>query len=316
MKVIKKIGDDKIASVYIAQLKDGEFIEFVESTTPPLTFDEKWVIILSTQLGCPFKCKFCDAGGNFKRNLREGEIFEQINYLIKNRFPDGFVNTKKFKIQFARIGEPTLNQEILKVLENIPKNIKSKNIIPSISTIAPLSGRDFLKKLKEIKDKFYQKGNFQMQFSIHSTNEEKRKWINGARNLNLKEISEYGEYFFNERDKKITLNFALMEEKDLDPKIIKNIFSREKFLIKITPVNPTISSTKNNIPSLWFEDFEKILKISKKLREEGFEVIESLGELKENEIGSNCGQYIQKFLKNKNLQNFSSYNLLKTFQKH
>lgn len=310
MEIIKAIGDEKVSKVYIAKLNE-EYIEFVEALTPPLNIKEKWVIIISTQVGCPFKCKFCDAGGNFKRNLNEDEIFAQIYFLINNRFKDGFVETKKFKIQFARIGEPTLNKNILKVLEKIPKKIKSKNIIPSISTIAPSNCLNFLKNLTEIKDKYYSNGNFQLQFSIHSTDEKKRNWISKAKKLSLEEISAFGEYFFKEKDKKITLNFALMAEKDIEIRKIKKIFSKEKFLIKITPVNPTISAIENKIPSLWFEDREKIKKISYKLKMEGFEVIESLGELKENEIGSNCGQYIQKFLNENFKENLNFYNLLK-----
>lgn len=276
-----------------------------------MNIKDKWVIIISTQVGCPFKCKFCDAGGNFKRNLKEEEIFKQINFLINNRFKDGFVETKKFKIQFARIGEPTLNNNVLNVLKKLKENIKCKNLIPSISTIAPLKSLNFLKILAEIKDKYYSNGNFQLQFSIHSTNEEKRNWLSQAKKLSLEEISAFGEYFFKEKDKKITLNFALMEEKDIEIRKIKKIFSKEKFLIKITPVNPTISAIENKIPSLWFENEKIIHKISENLKNEGFEVIESLGELKENEIGSNCGQYAQKFLNENIKKNINSYNLVK-----
>jgi len=311
MEIIKEIGNEKISKVYIGKLENGELIEFVEALTPPLDINEKWVIILSTQIGCPFKCKFCDAGGNFKRNLKEEEIFQQINSLIEFRFPNGFVDTKKFKIQFARIGEPTLNNDVLKVLKDIPKKIKSKNLIPSISTIAPSKSINFLKNLIEIKDNFYSNGNFQLQFSIHSTKEERRNWINNSKKLSLEEISSYGEIFFKKGDKKITLNFALMEEEDIEIKKIKRIFSKEKFLIKLTPVNPTISAIENKIPSLWFEDKEKIHWISNKLKNEGFEVIESLGELEENKIGSNCGQYIQKFLKFDEIKKFPVYDFVK-----
>lgn len=310
MEIIKEIGDEKISKVYIAKLKE-EYIEFVEALTPPLNIKKKWVIIISTQVGCPFKCKFCDAGGNFKRNLKEEEIFKQINFLINNRFKDGFVETEKFKIQFARVGEPTLNNDVLNVLKKLKEKIKCKNLIPSISTIAPSNCLNFLKNLTEIKDKYYSNGNFQLQFSIHSTDEKKRNWLSKAKKLSLEEISDFGEYFFKKKDKKITLNFALMEEKDIEIRKIKKIFSKEKFLIKITPVNPTISAINGKIPSLWFEDKEKIKKISNELKIEGFEVIESLGELKENEIGSNCGQYIQKFLKENFKENLISYNLAK-----
>ncbi|GAH48580.1 unnamed protein product, partial [marine sediment metagenome] len=35
-----------------------------------------------------------------------------------------------------------------------------------------------------------------------------------------------------------------------------------------------------------------------RFKEWGFEVILSIGEMEENRIGSNCGQYVTKYLKN------------------
>jgi len=80
--------------------------------------------------------------------------------LIKNRYPDEKVLSEKFKIQFARIGEPALNSNVLKVLKELPKKYEAPGIIPCVSTIAPNSTNSFFEKLLTIKDKYYSNGHF------------------------------------------------------------------------------------------------------------------------------------------------------------
>lgn len=69
---------------------------------------------------------------------------------------------KKFKIQ---VGEPALNEHVLGVLEEIAKY---ENLIPSISTVALRGYEKFFEGLLKIKKR---RGRFQLQFSIHSTDE-------------------------------------------------------------------------------------------------------------------------------------------------
>ena len=47
-----KAGDEKIATVYVAETAEGRMIEFVESIQPPLPIEKKWVLIISTLHGC------------------------------------------------------------------------------------------------------------------------------------------------------------------------------------------------------------------------------------------------------------------------
>ena len=63
---------------------------------------------------------FCDAGDQFKGKLTKSEILAQIDTMVLNRFPNGIVPVPKFKIQFARMGEPSLNPHVLEVLEDLP----------------------------------------------------------------------------------------------------------------------------------------------------------------------------------------------------
>ena len=119
MKIIASTGRDDVATVYIAEMAGERLIEFVESVQPPIPREVKWVLLVSTMYGCPVGCMMCDAGGYYQGKPTREEIFEQIDFLVYKRYPDGNVPTEQFKIQFARMGEPSLNQNVLDVLEEL-----------------------------------------------------------------------------------------------------------------------------------------------------------------------------------------------------
>jgi 23S rRNA (adenine2503-C2)-methyltransferase len=294
IKVIKEKGDETLAKVFIAQTRDGSFIEFVESVQPPLSREEKWVLIISTLKGCPVKCPMCDAGGNFRGKLSADEMLAQIAHLVYRRYPGGHVPVPKLKIQFARMGDPAFNSAVPDTLEILPSKFNMPGLLPSVSTVAPAKqAGPFIKRLKEVKEKQYKNGMFQLQFSIHTTSDDKRKQIIPAKTLSLAEISELGEYFFEQGDKKITLNFAPPEGFPIDADVIASIFSPSKFIIKLTPVNPTFAAASNKITGQ-IDPFDPVKseQIIKSFTSRGFETILSIGELKENAIGSNCGMYV------------------------
>ncbi len=294
MKVIKRTSENSIANVFIALTEDGRMFEFVESLQPPLPVEDKWVMILSTLFGCPSDCKFCDAGGGYKGRLSYDHLMFQINYLIRSRFPDEKINTKKFKIQFARMGDPAFNPAVLDVLEDLPERFDLPYFIPSISSIAPYGTTSFFERLLDIKKRLY-KETFQLQFSIHSTDEKQRNELIPIRKWGFGTIAGYADRFFDPTGKKITLNFALSRDSILDPIVLLRFFDPEKFLIKITPVNPTFKAKANNIESLvrtGISDYPEIDAV----KDAGYQVLLSIGEWEENKIGSNCGQYVNTLL--------------------
>jgi len=295
MKVTAKTENENIATVYIAELKNGGLIEFVESVQPPLLIEKKWVLIVSTLCGCPVDCTFCDAGGSFKKKLSEEEIFSQIDYMVTKKFPDRNIQTEKFKIQFSRVGEPSFNPAVLDVLENFYKRYRIENFIPSISTIAPKGTESFFERLLEIKKNLYEK-NFQLQFSLHTTDLQKRDEMIPVKKWSFEEIAMYSEKFYHPEGKKITLNFALAEENPCDSNVLKKYFNPEIFLIKFTPLNPTYKAIKNNLKSYIKQDVE-YYEVIDNIKEAGYETLISIGELEENKIGSNCGQYITSISK-------------------
>jgi len=240
-------------------------------------------------------CTFCDAGGSFKKKLSEKEIFSQIDYLVKKKFPDRNIQTEKFKIQFARVGEPSFNPAVLDVLEKFYNYYKTKNFIPSISTIAPLGTDEFFNRLSGIKKNLYNK-NFQLQFSLHTTDLQKRDEMIPVKKWTFDKIAKYSEKFYHPEGKKITLNFALADGNECDSSVLEKYFDPEIFIVKFTPLNPTYKATKNNLKS-YIKNENEYYDIIEKIKTAGYKTLISIGEFEENKIGSNCGQYITNLSK-------------------
>lgn len=291
MKVISRTEEHNIATVFVAENDKGSRLEFVESTQPPMDISKKWVLIVSTLYGCPVDCRFCDAGGDYSGRLTAEEIFFQIDYLVKHRFPSGMPETEKFKIQFARMGEPSFNPAVLEVLEQFPARYPVSNFVGSLSTIAPQGTDDFFVRLLKIKKALYDL-SFQLQFSLHSTDEAQRNALMPVKKWDFKTMAGYGRRFYTPGGRKITLNFALGKDSILEPGKLLDHFSPDLFIIKITPVNPTSKALQNGIDSLVVRE-ENNYPVVDALRDAGYEVILSIGEWEENRIGSNCGQYIR-----------------------
>jgi 23S rRNA (adenine2503-C2)-methyltransferase len=297
MKVIASAGKEEIAIVYILELNSGKLVECVESVQPPLPRLEKWVLLVSTMFGCPIGCLMCDAGVYYKGKPNAEEIITQIDFLVRQRFPDGNIPCKQLKIQFARMGEPALNPAVLSVLETLPGLYQAPGLMTSISTVAPAVCRDFFERLLELKRAYYSNGRFQFQFSLHTTDVQLRDKIIPVRKWSFSEMAEYGERFYAPGDRKITLSFALARHAPLEAAILKEYFSPQMFLIKITPVNPTYRAVENNLAShIDAHTPDPRDQIVESLRLMGYEVIISIGNVEENQVGSNCGQYLRTHL--------------------
>jgi 23S rRNA (adenine2503-C2)-methyltransferase len=297
MKVIASAGREDIAMVYIVELEGGKLAECVESVQPPVPRQEKWVLLVSTMFGCPIGCKMCDAGGFYQGKLTREEILAQIDFLVYKRFPDGQVPARQFKIQFARMGEPSMNAKVLEVLDDLPSRYQAPGLMPSLSTVAPRGTQPFFERLLEIKREKYTQGHFQFQFSVHTTDPDLRDQIVPVKKWSFAEMADYGERFYAPGDRKITLNFALANEMPVDPAILLEYFNPDKFLIKITPINPTYRAVENKLKS-YVDPFQagEEYEVIRALRAAGYDVILSIGEREENLIGSNCGQYIRTHL--------------------
>lgn len=290
MRIICSSGDPDLAIVHVAEFRNDSryMVEFVESLSGSARREEKWVVIVSSQFGCPVVCAMCDAGDHYHGNLTKDELLAQVDFVVDKYYQDRRIPAGKFKVQFARMGEPALNLAVLEALEEMRTRYDAPGLMPCISTVAPLGAEPFFKRLLEIKNKYYP-GNFQMQFSVHSTDEKRRDLLMPVRKWTLAQIAEYGERFHCAGNRKITLNFALAPQNLVDVEKVRALFDPAHFAVKLTPVNPTSRAEENGLVAQFGEYGMVILE---EFRSAGYETIESIGELEENQIGSNCGQVL------------------------
>jgi 23S rRNA (adenine2503-C2)-methyltransferase len=294
MKVVASSGRDDLARVYIVEFENGLQVECAESVQPPLPLEKKWVLLVSTLFGCPVGCSMCDAGTEYHGRLSASEITDQIEMMVRRRFPDMHVPATQFKVQFARMGEPALNPAVIDVLKDLPGRIDAPGFMPSISTVAPAGTDRFFKNLLDVKRNLYSRGNFQLQFSLHTTDPVLRRSIVPVNTWAMTEIAAYGREFRSTGDRKVTLNFALAKGSPLEPDVLLKHFDPKYFLIKITPLNPTYRAMENNLTSqIDPSSARKNSGLVESVRNAGYQVILSIGEDEENLIGSNCGQYLK-----------------------
>ena len=85
----------------------------------------------------------------------------------------------------------------------------------------------------------------------------------------------------------------------LNGNVLLRHFDPGKFIIKITPINPTHSTARNELTSYVdpYDCHAESDRLLQKLRAAGYQVLLSIGEVEENKIGSNCGQYLSRHLR-------------------
>jgi len=294
-ETLARYGRDDLAILTVARV-NGRVIECAESLQPPLPRNKKWVLILSSLYGCPVGCRMCDAGEYYEGPLEAEAMFAQLDHLVTRRFPDRVVPVEKFKVQFARIGEPALNPAVLRVVASLPRWYDAPGLIPCVSTVAPAGCEGFLEELGELKNSLFPGGRFQLQFSIHSSDDAiRRRWMTSGI-WSLEQIAAFGHRWHRPGDRKVTLNFAVARDSVIHADVLRNIFDPDRFIIKLTPVNPTLRAGENRMESAIPRGSDGSgLPIVRDLKAKGFQVIPSVGEWEENSIGTNCGQFATRF---------------------
>jgi len=249
--IIKKQKHFKNGGVYCLELSDGLLVETTDTFLPYYTKDaigrkqnfldnadvsdrnDRWMVGVSVMSGCPVRCKFC-ATGNMKewRNLSAIEIADQTYFVVKNNPSFDPLNSKEFKINYTRMGEPFLNIESVK---NAIYAINSRypNTHHFVSTIG-IRESDF----SWIRD------NISLQISLHSLDETRRNELIPYKNK--MSIEELGKIRTNS-NLKTTLNLTLVDEDDFDIEVLKKYFDPEHFFIKLSPINSNEYSVGNDL---------------------------------------------------------------------
>ena len=296
LEILSCTGRSDVAEVFVARTRSGDdksMIEFVDGLDTRYPREEKWIINLSTQFGCPVGCRFCDAGHQYYGNLTVDELMAQVKYVM-DRHPGLASRCGKLKVHFARMGEPSFNDNVLKTMEKLPEFMQASHLWSCVPTTVPMGREAWFERLYEVKEKYY-RGRFQLQFSLNTTDPDERARLMPIRLQNMDWVADYGHRFFQDGDRKPILNFALARHVAFDPDAVISRFDPEKIAVKLTPLNPTQTGQDNGLDTiLRTEDSEAIDGHVKRLNDAGFDVVISIGDGREDEIGSNCGQSVRR----------------------
>jgi 23S rRNA (adenine2503-C2)-methyltransferase len=293
LKLVNRLSYPNLFDVYAFRVRSdpAALIETVGALDPSVSPENKLVYVISTQIGCAIGCLTCDASRKYGGNLTSSELLEQVAFLTENWAGLAANDCRKLKIQFARMGEPSLNDNVLEALELLPSTLKSPGLMPCIATVAPL-GRDvWFEKLRETKQRLYSRGRFQLQFSVQTTNLASRARIIPANIWNFSQIADYATRFVEREDRKVVLNFALALGVEVDPGVVATHFCPESCLVKLTPLNPTATAAKAGLRTAFAPDLPMAgHELARKFGEYGFDCIVSMGLPVESEMKTSCGQ--------------------------
>ena len=225
----------------VVALSDGNSVETVLLTDK----EGRKTACVSCQAGCAMKCAFCMTGTlGLARNLTAAEIVEQFLYMEQQA---GTLDN----IVFMGMGEPMQN------LEAIRKTIQilcSKDGRALSSKRITLSTCGIVKGIYDLADNG---PNIRLAVSLTTADEDLRKELmpvsTGDNNLNA--LHDAIKYYADKSGKRVTLEAALLHEKNTSQKSAQNMIDFAKGLdvnINLIPWNPVASlpftePTKNEI---------------------------------------------------------------------
>lgn len=267
--------------VSVLQLNDGMLIETTSTCLPiqteirltgrhdnrvdPNSFSvdnwkDKWTVGVSTQSGCPIKCKFCAVNRLTERqgwrNLDAEEMVQQVDYAVaKAQGLNGGLDPNDstiFRVLFTRMGEPSLNiNNVISAVEAVKRKYPKARV--QISTIGIHMSVTLVDRLLQLEERFG-KDWLELQFSVHSTDDEFRGWLQNRSVLPNERIGELANSWYNHfegRPWKATLNFALAKDTPFEVQRLKHQFKPQSVFIKISPINENPVSAENSLDTLF-----------------------------------------------------------------
>lgn len=251
-------------------LKDGLAVETVLLTDK----EDRKTACVSCQVGCAMNCAFCQTGHlGLARNLEAGEIVEQFLYLEKHAGPlDNIV--------FMGMGEPMMN------LENVRKAIS----ILTDKEGRALSGRRITLStsgvIKGIYDLADNGPNIRLAVSLTTADKDFREQLMPIGRTNpLEDLRKAIDYFAKKTGKRVTLEAALLHNKNTTDESAKNMINFARGLdvhINLIPWNPVAGLPFSEPTTAECHSFLQ------KIEQAGINV--TLRTRRGREIGGACGQ--------------------------
>lgn len=284
----EKTCDDSSVKKYIFTKSDA-IAESVLYAYP--TYQERTVMCVSCQTGCPMGCNFCGTGKFFGRNLTADEIIAQIDHMrVLNNID--FNTCEKLQLMFMSMGEPLLNMDSMSdVLEQLNEHYPNAQLLVSTSGPKTEDGWNSLMASAMLIP------TLGLQFSVHESSDEARnKLIPMKKKLNLEQIALRGLDFFLNTGRKPFFNYCVHEGNNTPDDVmrLRMLFDPrvwECTLSVICESDETMAKAMRDNLTVVQEFSEKMLNVGYNVR-----VFDPAGQ---DSIGGGCGQLhsVQKFAK-------------------
>lgn len=264
-----------------------------------VNLEDKLVVTISTQKGCPMNCMFCDCPKvGYQGNLSYKEMKMEV---IRAIVASGATHTRRFNLHLARMGEPMFNyvnvDALLYSLRNIISGttLKADVIHPVLTTMLPkgISTAKLANTLCHFC--FYTKnmeydGEAGLQLSINSTDEVQRDALFRGKSHSLTDIAIIADVLPMPKGRKYTLNFPVTAQTILDPKRLSDLFDKDKFIVKITPIHDTNEARENGIETNeGYYAYDVYKQFEQPLLKEGWDVIVFVPSKEEDDDRITCG---------------------------
>ena len=250
-KAIESKGKDKTIK-FLYDLPDGNIIEGVL-----MKYAFGNTLCISTQVGCKMNCLFCASGLNgFVRNLSCGEILGQV--VAVNKYLGGTLKDRQItNVVLMGSGEPLDNFDNVKKFLTI---LTSDNCFDMSVRNISVSTCGIPSKIEELADLGYA---VTLCLSLHASNDVIRREIMPiARRYSIKEVVEALKYYHTMTNRRIIIEYTLIEDKNNSFKCAKELSEVLKDLpchvnlIKLNEVDgrdlkaPTTDSCKKFLDTL------------------------------------------------------------------
>lgn len=252
------------------------------------TYEQRTVMCISTQSGCPVGCRFCGAGDAFVRSLTAEEIVSQPAHLFADKQIDPS-QVERMQIMFMSMGEPMLNLNAL-----IPAIKKLHVLYPKAALLVSTSAPDV--QYEEFTALSVEIPKIGLQFSVHeSTDSARNELVPFKRKLTLEGIAAKGELWFKATGRKPYFNYCAHEKNSSqdDADRIRDLFDPEIWEATISVIcerDESVAAANERQRALAV-DFRS------KLGKHGFStrVFDPAGQ---DDCGGGCGQlwYVQSWM--------------------
>ncbi len=268
---VKTVYSGSDTDKYLFELPDGKFIE-----TVCIKRRDGATVCVSTQVGCPVGCVFCESGKNgFVRNLTPSEIVQQV-ILIPKRVT---------RIVFMGMGEPLFNYDSVIQSIHVLRDRNGLNFPTDGITISTTGPLDRLKRLREEHLKI------QLTLSLHATTQAVRnRIIPGTKNYPIDDVVGAVLSYSERHNRKIVIAYLLLPGINDKPSDVRNLarwFRGKNVMINILEYNRTSNSAIRKPSEREMTDFKH------KLEASGLEVTMRVSH--GGSIKAACGQLANRY---------------------